>query len=268
MNISASNLTVVVLTRNEERNLLRCLKAIPNRYRAVVLDSGSNDRTLEIAHEHGCAVYHNDWAGFTSQRNFALEKCEITTRWVLFVDADEVYPLSFYQWFEAEVARSAAIDVVMVPSYLFMYGQRLEHAPGYPIYHPRLVRRETVRFVTNHTRHGESVPEGCLVIKAAISYDHYFYEGDLVEWMHKHIGKAVQEAYVKPTHGAMLTRRGRISVYFGHSILRMPARFLYHYVVCRGFRDGFRGLEFSLMFAWYEGTKYVLAKTGRAKSSV
>jgi len=255
-------LTVVILTQNEEANLPGCLAAIPERYPVVVIDSGSNDNTLAIARQRGCTVFSNPWPGFAEQRNFALQQCGIQTPWILFVDADEIYPQRFYDWFEAKLSETHGIDVLMVPSILYLRGKRLNHAPGYPIYHPRLVRRETASFVRNHTGHGEAVLDTCRIGYSDIPYEHYFYHGEIVAWMHKHIGKAAQEVQLQPTAGAVMTARGRLSVLLGRSWLRILGRFAYHYLFRGGFLDGAAGLEFALMFTWYEATIYLQAKTG------
>jgi len=253
-------LTAVILTKNEALNLPRCLAAIPERYPVVIVDSGSTDGTIAIAKERGCAIYENPWPGFAEQRNFAIDQCGIATPWILFIDADEVYPETFYDWFDVEVSKTESIDVIMVPSILYLRGKRLNHAPGYPIYHPRLVRRETARFVRNHTGHGESVIDTCRVAHTDIPYEHFFYHGEIIQWMHKHIDKAAQEVRLQPTAGAVMTRRGRMSVWLGRSALRVMARFLYHFMFRGGFLDGLAGLEFALMFTWYEATIYMQEK--------
>lgn len=255
-------LTVVILTQNEETNLPRCLAAIPERYAIVLVDSGSTDNTLAIARQRGCKIVTNPWPGFAEQRNFALNQCAISTPWILFVDADEIYPEQFYAWFESGMADAAAVDVLMVPSILYLREKRLNHAPGYPIYHPRLVRRETTRFVRNHTGHGEAVIDACRIGYGVIPYQHYFYQGEIMAWMHKHIGKAAQEVRLHPNNGAVMTARGRLSVFLGRSWLRIVARFLYHFVLRGGFLDKAAGLEFALMFTWYEVTIYLQAKAG------
>ena len=161
-------LTIVILTKNEQANLPACLTAIPERYPIVIVDSGSTDDTLAIANSRACRIYTNPWPGFAGQRNFAIKQCAISTPWILFVDADEIYPQAFYDWFESEMTKTDSLDVLMVPSILYLRGTRLSHAPGYPIYHPRLVRRETARFVSNHTGHGEAVINTCRIGYAEI----------------------------------------------------------------------------------------------------
>ncbi|MDD2801201.1 MAG: glycosyltransferase family 2 protein [Methylobacter sp.] len=256
-------LTVVILTQNEESNLPRCLAAIPERYPIVIVDSGSTDKTIALAETRASRIYVNPWPGFAEQRNFAINQCAINTPWLLFIDADEIYPQAFYDRFDAELATSDSFDVLMVPSILYLRGKRLSHAPGYPIYHPRLVRRESTRFVRNHTGHGEAVVNTCRIGYSDIPYEHYFYHGEIIEWMHKHVDKAAQEVQLKPTTNAVMTTRGRLSVLLGRSWLRVLARFLYHFVFRGGFLDGAAGLEFALMFTWYEATIYLQAKAGQ-----
>lgn len=264
----SSKLTIVILTKDEALHLPRCLDAIPPRYPVLVLDSGSSDGTLDIAEARGCLIARNPWPGFAAQRNFALEHCGVCSPWVLFIDADECYPQAFFDWFEEKVAEDERIDAAMVPSILYLRGQRLRYAPGYPILHPRLVRTGRVRFLTNHTGHGESIAQRCRVITCPVPYEHHFYNGELIAWMHKHVDKAALEVDLKPTAGARLTHRGRLSVWLGRSLWRIPARFLYHFVVRGGLLDGFAGLEFALMFTWYEATIYVQARTAAGARSI
>lgn len=259
----SENLTVVILTKNEEENLPRCLAAIPEAYEVVVVDSGSSDRTRDIAQAHGCTVVENEWAGFAAQRNFALRACGIASKWVLFIDADEVYPWEFFDWFEATLAPVDSIDAVLVPSILVFKGKKLRFAPGYPIYHPRLVRSGQVTFCKNHTGHGESIPDNLRVIYAEVPYYHYFYNGDATTWMVKHVNNAGQEYQMRRTKGAKLTNRAKLSAMLGGSVLRIPLRFAYHYFIRQGIRDGREGLEYALLYTWYEATKYVIGRSKR-----
>ncbi|QSA98583.1 glycosyltransferase family 2 protein [Methylococcus sp. EFPC2] len=254
-------ITVVILTQNEERTLDRCLTAIPAGYPVVVLDSGSTDGTLAIAESLGARVCHHAWEGYAQQRNHALQHCSIATPWVLFIDADEVFSREFFDWADGALeSELAEIDAVMVPSYFYLRGKRLSHAPGYPIVHARLLRRETVRFLSHHEGgFGENIQAGCRIAYASIPYEHYFYDGELLEWLHKHVAHANREIRVHH-EGIILNPRKRLSLLLGNSFWKAPARFFYHYVLRGGFLDGKEGLEFSLMFAWYEFTKFLLAR--------
>lgn len=263
--LSDASLTAVVVTLNEAARLEACLAAIPERYPVLVLDSGSTDGTVALAERAGCAVAHNPWPGFAGQRNMALTRCGIASPWVLFVDADEFHQPAFFDWFETEGRARDDFDVAMVSSRLVFRGVTLRHAPGYPVYHPRLVRRGAARFVPNHAGHGEAVAAGARTVRLDIPYRHHFYDGDLRAWMSKHLGHAAVEAFAEPAPEGTLTGRGRLHRVARRLPLRAPLRFLYHYVLRGGFRDGRPGLEYALMYAWYEATMslFRLAAGGR-----
>ena len=80
-------LSVAIITKNEEANLARTLASVGFADQIVVLDSGSTDRTMEIARAANATVYQEPWAGFASAKNSAIAKC--TGTWVLSLDADE-----------------------------------------------------------------------------------------------------------------------------------------------------------------------------------
>ena len=83
-----NKLSVAVLTFNEEKNVWRTFESVKDiAYEIVVVDSGSTDKTLEIAAKYNCKVFSEDWKGFVEQRNSVVEKC--TGDWILILDADE-----------------------------------------------------------------------------------------------------------------------------------------------------------------------------------
>ena len=249
------SLTVVILTLNKSRRLPSCLAAIPERYPVLVVDSGSADETVEIAKTSGCQVTSNPWEGFAAQRNFALRYCGIATKWVLFIDADEIFPQQFYDWFENGVDDRVDFDVGQVASVLYFKGKLLRYAPAYPMYHPRLVRRGYVHFVSNHTGHGEAANGDAREILIDIPYVHDWFDGDLISWLRKHVTLAAQEANLVSNYHGLPTERARLSLLIRSALVRVPARFFFHYVWRGGFRDGRNGLEYAMMYAWFEFTK-------------
>lgn len=262
---TGARVIVAILTLNEAGRLPACLAAVPPGYPVLVVDSGSTDATVDIARNAGAMVLVNPWPGYAAQRNFCLDACRGLADWVLFIDADEIFPPAFFDWLDRNVSAGApGFDVVQIPSVLIWDGQPLRHAPGYPIHHPRLTRVETVRFVPNGTGHGETVAEPCRQIRCPIPYDHFFYDGDLAGWMRKHIGLARQEVLAEAAgRTAHVTFRALLNRIAGRGAWRIPARFLYHYVCLGGFRDGRAGLAYTLMYTWYEATKWTLRRAGR-----
>jgi len=84
------DLTVIILTRNEENNLPYTLESIKVlSQRIVVVDSNSTDATVEIARKFGCDVYENEWINYATQFNWGLDNCGADTKWILRLDADE-----------------------------------------------------------------------------------------------------------------------------------------------------------------------------------
>lgn len=80
-------LSVVILTKNEEENIVQCLKTVQFADEIIIIDDYSTDKTVEIAEKLGAKVYQRKLDDFASQRNYGLSKA--TDEWVLFVDADE-----------------------------------------------------------------------------------------------------------------------------------------------------------------------------------
>jgi (heptosyl)LPS beta-1,4-glucosyltransferase len=83
-------LSVAIITKDEEKNLPECISSVDFADQVVVVDSGSLDKTLEIALSHGCDVYDHPWEGFGPQKQFAIDKCR--NQWILILDADERIP--------------------------------------------------------------------------------------------------------------------------------------------------------------------------------
>src|SRR5437870_13730192 len=86
-------LSIVIITYKEEANLARTLESVmplvrDGRGEIIVVDSGSTDRTLEIARSYGAKIFSEPWKGFAAQKNSAMDK--VTCYWVLQLDADEV----------------------------------------------------------------------------------------------------------------------------------------------------------------------------------
>jgi glycosyltransferase involved in cell wall biosynthesis len=93
---ACDQVTIAIPVLNEEKNLPLCLAALAAFKNVVVIDSGSTDRTLEICEEYGVNVVDFKWNGnFPKKRNWFLENQELSTDWILFLDADETITTEF-----------------------------------------------------------------------------------------------------------------------------------------------------------------------------
>lgn len=136
------SLSVIVLTYNEEANLPACLESLHGLPCVVfVVDSGSSDRTIEIAQRHSAAIRHHDFENYAAQRNWALDNLPIETSWVLNLDADERLTPELRDEIQ-NLLESSPPDVsgfLLRKRTIFM-GRWIRHGGHYPSYHLRLFR--------------------------------------------------------------------------------------------------------------------------------
>ena len=83
-------ISILILTRNEENNISTCLESVKSLNDVVVLDSMSEDGTIEIARRYGVRIYTRCFDDYASQRNYGLHNIEYKNEWILMLDADEV----------------------------------------------------------------------------------------------------------------------------------------------------------------------------------
>ena len=128
-------LTVIILTKNEERNIADCLASVQWADEVVVFDAFSQDRTVEMAREAGATVFQHPFQNFAQQRNAALDA--VDSDWVFFVDADERATPEL----AAEIRRAIQDESRSgwwVPRHNYIFGRVIRHAGWYPDYQLRL----------------------------------------------------------------------------------------------------------------------------------
>ncbi|MDO9443092.1 MAG: glycosyltransferase family 2 protein [Beijerinckiaceae bacterium] len=120
-------ITIVIPTKNEERNLARCLAPLSEFAEIVIIDSGSTDATREIAAANCVRVVDFSWNGaFPKKRNWMLRNYAFSTPWVLFLDADEVIGPAFIEELRTMIPTTAHVGFWLNYSNFFM-GEKLKH---------------------------------------------------------------------------------------------------------------------------------------------
>ena len=120
-------LTIVIPVKNEEKNLSGCLENIKAFENVVIVDSGSTDRTVEIAREFGREVVQFRWNGqFPKKRNWVLRNYGFKTPWVMFLDADERLTESFCEELEQVLPTTKCNAFICFYDNWFM-GRMLRH---------------------------------------------------------------------------------------------------------------------------------------------
>jgi glycosyltransferase involved in cell wall biosynthesis len=277
-------LSVVIITYNEEANLARTLESVMPLVRdgkgeIILVDSGSTDRTVEIARSFGGKVFVESWKGYAAQKNSALDKA--TGEWILSLDADEevepelateiteLLSVSGSQTLHkfAPGARDAWIkhtDALVVTyegqreNYLAgatisrrnqFLGRWIRHGGFYPDEKLRLFKRSAALF-ENRRVHEDAHTEGLTVrLRAALIHHSYPTLSDYIEHMNRYSSLGAEMAVDKGYRGFS----------FVNIVLRPATTFVYNYFLRLGFLDGREGLLLHLYHAVYVSWKYAKA---------
>jgi glycosyltransferase involved in cell wall biosynthesis len=140
-----ATLSVIVITKNEEHNIIDCLESVKWANEIVVVDGGSDDKTVDLARRYSQKVYMKPWEGYAVSKNFALEQC--TGDWILWLDADERVTKELSEEIQNVVSQGiAGYDGFEVSRRAFFLGRWIRHCGWYPGYVLRLFRRGSGRW--------------------------------------------------------------------------------------------------------------------------
>jgi glycosyltransferase involved in cell wall biosynthesis len=229
--MTMTELAAVVLTLNEERYLPDCLRSLRSlACDVIVVDSGSTDKTVEIARSFGVRVEHHHFRGFASQRNAALQfaqHCE----WTLFIDADERVTPALGDEIRHRIASASDQTAgFWMPRSNIAFGRALRGGGWWPDYQARIIRRNRGAYDTNRQVHE--------VVQFA-GETQYLDEPLL------HLNYESRKEFLRQqrryTHG--LVTAGQIAAPRTISYLSRPVReFVRRFFRLRGYRDGTTGL--------------------------
>lgn len=239
----AGGLSVVVITCNEEARLPDCLASVSFADEIVVLDSGSRDRTVELARAAGARVETSpDWPGFGPQKNRALALA--TRDWVLSIDADERVTPELREEILAVVrAASPSAQAWDMPRRSSYCGQYMAHSGWYPDRVLRLFRRGSARF-------SDDIVHERLVATGPVAH----LRGDLLHETFGNLSDVLRKLDAYSTAGAQrMWEQGKRASPL-KAVLHGLWSFFRTYVLQRGFLDGRMG--FALAVSNAEGTYY------------
>jgi len=260
-----TTIACVVLTRNEEQNLPRCLASVAWCTEMVVVDSGSTDGTAEIATKLGARVLVNQPEGafnIASQRNWSLNHAGIAAEWVLFLDADEEITPELRVAVEQVISTPSDLNCYeLTPRYLF-WGRWLKRTQGFPNWHPRLVRRGCVGFAGGVWEHFDERARRGFIVEP---YNHYANSKGMSDWLARHDRYSSWDArkivdFLETGDAAALgtTRKARLRLWAARLYpLRPLARFLHTYFVRLGLVEGFPAFIFCTLYFFYESMTVV-----------
>ncbi len=258
------NISVLILTFNEEINIADCIKSVPWCNDIVILDSYSQDKTCEIAKSLGVKVIQNKFEGYAKQRNFGLKKIEFKNPWVLMLDADERCTDELYQ----ELLNHPDIKEPTTECAL-MYFRRKDHfldkwikrSSGYPTWFGRLVKPDYVE-VKREINEEYTTEYEKTNLDAHI--EHFPFNKGYSYWLERHNKYSTMEAEVlfqgvrdKLPYKALLSkdpgvRRKKLKQIVYSLPFRPLIIFLILYIFRGGFLEGKAGFVFCILRATYE----------------
>ncbi|HSM55336.1 MAG TPA: glycosyltransferase family 2 protein [Candidatus Sulfomarinibacteraceae bacterium] len=234
-------LTAIILTLNEADHITDCVASLGWADRVFVLDSHSDDSTVELARAAGADVAHSRFENYAQQRNAALNAVE--TDWVLFVDADERGTSELGQEIRQVMAERTE-EGWYVPRHNYIFGRLTLGAGWYPDYQLRLFRHGCVRY--------ERPVHEVAIVDGEVGYlqnvlRHYNYRDE----SHFH---QKQRRYTE--YDARILQEQGIRPKFYTPFTQPLRHFWWRFVSLKGYRDGLHGLRLSLYMAYYEWLKY------------
>ena len=288
------NLSVVIITFNEEANLARTLESVQplvagGNGEIIVVDSGSTDRTVEIAKSFGAKVFIEEWQGFAAQKNFGIDKA--TGEWILSLDADEEADSQLQQAIgevlgalnrlaalerqvsaqplsagnaasNADTKIGTDFEGLWIPRKNKFLGRWMRHGGYWPDPKLRLFRHGSGRF-EDRAVHEDIRVEGITrqIQSGALLHHSYPTLSGYIEHMNRYSSLGAEMVAVKEA------AKGKVRFSAANIILRPLATFIYNYFFRLGFLDGREGLLLHLYHAVYVSWKYAKAwEISRGKS--
>ena len=243
-----SDVTVVILTKNEELNIVGVIEnAKKVTEKILLIDSGSTDDTINLAKRHGANVLHREWDNdFSAQRNFALEY--VDTDWILYLDADERLDEKLILEIKA-VLESGAPAMYRFIRQNSAFGRDFKYGVLGPDSVIRFFPKDKVRWQDKvHERPVGDLP--ILTLKGYLKHFTYRTFEQYVQKMNQYSSIGAQNYYEKHKNVSVV----------GDIIFRPVFAFFKMYVLKKGFLEGWLGFVLCLNYANYTLNKYVKLK--------
>jgi len=244
-------LSVAIITKNEEANLARTLESVRWANEIVVVDSGSTDRTVDIASAYGAKVFCEEWHGFGKQKNLAIEHC--TSEWVLSLDADEEVSEALAQEITHLVEETPSVEAYFVPRRNLFLGRWIKHGGYYPDPKLRLFRKGAAWFEERAVHETLQYPGQTRMLQSHLIHHAYPTLENYIEHMNRYSTLGAAQAATRSK-----TSRSW-PAFFWNVLLNPAATFVYNYFLRLGFLDGREGLLLHLYHSVYVSWKYAKA---------
>jgi len=240
-------ITATIITLNEERNIARSIESLRCADEILIVDSGSVDRTVELAQNLGARVLEAGWRGYAGQKNLATD--EAANDWILSLDADE----ALSELLEAEIwnlkKSGPEFDGYTMPRLACYLGRWIYHSGWYPDRKIRLYDRRKAKWV------GDFVHES-VEVQGRLGH----LQGNLLHFTCESLSEHVKTMDRYTTLAAQELVAGKVKVPLTRLIVDPAWTFVQTYFLKAGFLDGPEGLTIAQMAAFYVFLKYSKAR--------
>ncbi len=228
--------SVIIITKDEELYIAEAIESAKFADEVVILDSGSTDKTCDIARDLGAKVYHHEWLGFGAQKNKAVSLAK--NDWVFVLDADERITKELSVEINKLSAREDKENAFYVARLNYFFGKAITSCGLYPDYSIRFFNRKKGQF--NNVQVHESVQTEGKVGVLNYHMIHFAYN-DISEFIDK------QNKY-----SSLNKKKNKYNALFS------PVwTFFKLFIIKQGFRDGWTGFLISVLYAQYTFWKYI-----------
>lgn len=259
------DVTFIILTKNEEINISDCLDSIMDFAKRIVLvDSGSTDRTCEIARKKGAEIFIHPFENYARQFNWAIDNVNISTKWTFRLDADERLTKEIKKELTYLMKKHCDDDVngITMEAWMYFMGRKIKYGCHN--------KRKLMLFKTGIGRIEDcEMDEHTILLKGcSISCEerfiHYDFK-DITQWINKMNWYATREMkdYFRFKNGRKIdlnqdsiitkTRKLKYGIYYRFPMfVRSWILFMYYYIMKLGFLDGIEGFIYNYLYhRWY-----------------
>ncbi|WP_027954856.1 glycosyltransferase family 2 protein [Halobacillus kuroshimensis] len=249
-----ADLTAIILTKNESKNIEACLDSIKGfAHRIVVVDSGSTDNTVELAKSKGAEVFTNEFQYYAQQFNWGINNTNIESKWILRLDADERFTPELCKVCERIMVKHAEDNVngITMEAWLYFLGKRLKY--GASKKRKLMIFKRGIGRIEDRKRDAHTVLDKGESISVNERFLHYDFK-DIKSFINKYNWYATREMHdylafkngstenIKSDKKIENTRKKKFGIYYkAPRFLRAKLWFIYNYYLRLGFLDGREG---------------------------
>lgn len=241
-------ISATVITLDEEASIVRALESLDWADEILVVDSGSTDKTCDIAASLGATVIHRDWTGFSDQKQFAADSA--VNDWIFSLDADEQVSPELRDEIVRIKESNPDADGYKISRLAFYMDRPVRHSGWYPDSQLRLYDRTKGRWKNVPVHESVEMQAGSRTAKLNGDILHFSVKGP------SHHHKMIGERYAPLAAQGMFESGRRTSV--AKILLAGPSAFLRGYVLKAGFLDGLPGIAIANFAAHHAFLKHLL----------